>query len=530
MMTDKPTARTGPILLLAVLLTACTDQTTTGDAATWPEGMTTPIPGATFSLAARHQPGAPRDYRDGTHQGFDFANGTSGRPLSAEESVVAVAGGEIVRIDHDYTDPGRESLEYWADQAAGPGPVADYALDRLRGRQVWIRHEPGHVSRYAHLSAVHPELSPGDQVEQGQAVGQTGTSGLLPTAEEQEPAAHLHFELWSPDGNRHLCQGTEPLHCHRRVRESFGEEALPRHARKVLAAVDAGEPAPETWPPDPLPDTGFSVTPPENVTAGSAFSMPATWEGDAFRPEDFFGVLEGHPMGLIDAGDGAWLIGAVPMDFDGDEAALVAGAADAYGQSLAGSRTIGVRPHEVGAAPLEVPAGVVDRYTEDNRQADREPLNRAALQALQRNEANWEAPFRPPLEGNVTRRFGQAIYHGMLRPAHPLPGVAIAAEAGTAVGAANAGRVAFTGELPIRGNTVVLEHGGGVTSIYAHLAEITVSEGESLGRGQLLGRAGSTGAAPGAQVRWEMHVAGIPTNPLEWLKKSLPNRQEPASG
>lgn len=526
------TARTVPTLLLALVLAGCTESgpQTGPDAATWPEGMSTPIPGATFSLAARHQPGAPREYRNGHHQGFDFVNGTAGRPLSGQEPVVAVADGEILRIDQDYADPSRETLEYWAGLAASPGFTGDYALDQLRGCQVWIRHESGHVSRYAHLSAVHPELSPGDQVEQGQAVGQTGTSGRPPTADEQEPAAHLHFGLWSPAGNRHLCQETEPLACHRQLRGIFGEDALPRHAREVLAAVDDGEAAPETWPPEPLPDTGFSVTPPETVTAGSAFSVPATWEGDAFRPEDFYGILEGHPMGLIDAGDGAWLIGAVPMDFDGEQASLVAGAADAYGQSLAGSRAIAIRSREAGPAPREVPAEVLDLHIEANDQAEREALTRAAFQALPQNEARWQATFRPPLEGNVIHRFGQEIYHGMLRPAYPLPGVAIAAEDGAEVGAANAGRVAFAGELPVRGNTVVLDHGSGVTSVYAHLEEITVSPDESVDRGQSLGRAGRTGAAPGAQVRWEMHVAGIPTDPLDWLDQTLPNRQEPSSG
>lgn len=87
--------------------------------------------------------------------------------------------------------------------------------------------------------------------------------------------------------------------------------------------------------------------------------------------------------------------------------------------------------------------------------------------------------------------------------------------------------MAFTGDLPIRGRTVLLDHGGGVASVYAHLGEISVSPDESVDRGRPLGRAGSTGAAPGAQVRWEMHVAGIPTNPLEWLDETLPNRQQP---
>jgi murein DD-endopeptidase MepM/ murein hydrolase activator NlpD len=237
-----------------------------------------PIQGATFSLAAGHLPGAPREYRDGIHQGFDFVNGTAGRPLAENHPVVAIGDGQVLRMDHQYPDPPPETIQHWSTLASEPGFTGAHALDRLRGRQVWIRHADGHVSRYAHLSAVNPDIQPGDEVTRGQALGQTGVSGLPPAA---DPVPHLHFELWSPDGGQYLCREAKPLDCHRQVRAVFGETALPRHARRVLAAVDEGEPPPETWPPEPLSDTGFSVNPPQPMPTGSAFAVPATVVGDA---------------------------------------------------------------------------------------------------------------------------------------------------------------------------------------------------------------------------------------------------------
>src|SRR5699024_2476300 len=127
-------------LMLLVAACADTDQEPATTANQWPAGLTTPITGATFSMQANHLPGPALEDRGRSHQGFDFGNGYSGRFLASDEPVVAVAAGEIVRIDHDYGEPAPEILEYWAELADSPGQVGAWALDRLRGRQVWIRH------------------------------------------------------------------------------------------------------------------------------------------------------------------------------------------------------------------------------------------------------------------------------------------------------------------------------------------------------------------------------------------------------
>ena len=248
-----PTCRTRSILgflalvCTSVVLSGCEDrqQDPTINAEAWPASLTSPIPGATFSMAESQLPGAPRRYRDGIHEGFDFFSGTSGRPLSEDEPIVAIADGTVIRIDHDHKDDGAEALQFWAAQAPEAGFVGEYALDRLRGRQVWIRHAEGHVSRYAHLSIVHPELQLGDAVEQGQAIGLMGNSGVPPTENQPEPPPHLHFELWSPDGTAHLGQGLSALDSHRLVAELFGLDALPRYAQRTVNRVNAGPTPPE---------------------------------------------------------------------------------------------------------------------------------------------------------------------------------------------------------------------------------------------------------------------------------------------
>lgn len=491
----------------------------------WPSDLVVPIRGTTFSLSEKHLPGAPRDYRAGGHQGFDFSNGQSARPLANDEPIVAIADGEIIRIDHDYEPPEPAPLAYYSQLTDEVGFIADYALDRLRGRQIWIRHEDGHISRYAHLSGVHPELQPGDLVEQGQAIGLMGNTGIPATEDQLDPNPRLHLELWTADGARYLGQDRTPLETHQLLASIFGREALPRYARQVLQQVESGEQAPDPYPPEKLPDTSFSLEPPVLLTPGAPFAAAATWDGDDFQPEDFFTQLAGRPVGVIDAGNGAWLLGALPMDYSEPEAQLMVGAADAYGKSLVGGRMIEVNSRTDEEAPIEVSEAVMTAYHQGDTQSENQTLMEAGLRALQTTTPRWTTPFHAPLEGKVTRHFGQQIVHGLLRPAHPLPGVTIEADSGAQVNASNTGRVVLAVELPVRGKTVAVDHGGGVVSVYAHLAEISVTHGENVERGQALGRAGDSGIASQSQVRWEIHVAGTPTNPLDWHQQVLPKQQ-----
>jgi murein DD-endopeptidase MepM/ murein hydrolase activator NlpD len=82
--------------------------------------------------------------------------------------------------------------------------------------------------------------------------------------------------------------------------------------------------------------------------------------------------------------------------------------------------------------------------------------------------------------------------------------------------AANDGKVIWAAPLGIYGNCIVLDHGYGLQSIYGHLSEIAVKEGEMVGRGQLMGKSGSTGLAGGDHLHFSMQVDGVQVNPIEW--------------
>jgi murein DD-endopeptidase MepM/ murein hydrolase activator NlpD len=95
-------------------------------------------------------------------------------------------------------------------------------------------------------------------------------------------------------------------------------------------------------------------------------------------------------------------------------------------------------------------------------------------------------------------------------------GVDLASLAQSPVPAANGGRVAFAGALGIYGETVILDHGQGVFSLYAHLSRIDVEKGKDLARGTVLGLTGSTGMAGGDPLHFAMIVQGVFVNPVEW--------------
>jgi murein DD-endopeptidase MepM/ murein hydrolase activator NlpD len=95
-------------------------------------------------------------------------------------------------------------------------------------------------------------------------------------------------------------------------------------------------------------------------------------------------------------------------------------------------------------------------------------------------------------------------------------GYDLASTAGAPITAANAGRVIFTGPLGIYGNCVILDHGLGVTSLYAHLSRIDVREGDLLEKDQELGRSGATGLAGGDHLHFAVMVGDTYVDPKEW--------------
>lgn len=135
-----------------------------------------------------------------------------------------------------------------------------------------------------------------------------------------------------------------------------------------------------------------------------------------------------------------------------------------------------------------------------------------ALNTLSRIR-RWTLPMMRPVPGDKTSDFGLRRFFNEV-PKNPHSGVDLRAARGDSILACAAGEVLLAGGHYFAGNSVYLDHGEGVVSMYFHLDEILVEEGEELSRGQLLGRAGSTGRVTGSHLHWGLSLQGQLVDPM----------------
>ncbi len=134
---------------------------------------------------------------------------------------------------------------------------------------------------------------------------------------------------------------------------------------------------------------------------------------------------------------------------------------------------------------------------------------------------NWNGRFVMPAEGFITTEFGQArsINGGPIGAPHS--GLDIANAQGTPIVAPAPGRVTWAGPMPIRGNTVLLDHGAGVVTGYHHLLEATVEVGDIVQTGDEIALMGSTGLSTGPHLHWEMTIYGVNVDPVTWTERTF---------
>ena len=149
-----------------------------------------------------------------------------------------------------------------------------------------------------------------------------------------------------------------------------------------------------------------------------------------------------------------------------------------------------------------------------------------AFKKLVTPEKFWNGPFLRPNQGPVSTIYGvRRYYNGEFAENYYHRGVDYADYNGSPVVAPAAGRVALVGlesqGFEIHGNTVGIDHGQGVTSIFIHLSRINVQEGDFVKAGQLIGGVGSTGASTGPHLHWGLYVSGQAVDPVPWRYEGI---------
>ncbi|MSQ42128.1 MAG: M23 family metallopeptidase [Dehalococcoidia bacterium] len=319
--------------------------------------------------------------------------------------------------------------------------------------------------------------------------------------------------------------------------------AVPRDATAAPAAgpLDTATPAPAAAPASaPSPAAGASATPTPALAAtpapaasasatptaspdAGALTVPAqlgTGETIALRlraPGAVSATVQfrGASYPLITLGEEFGAVLGVPLEAALGPAQLTVSALDGAGgapQRWTAAYEVVDRGREVDHVALTDEVAAV--LTPDA--SARESALRVTQFARSDPAPAWAGRFQVPIPGVVSSGFGvgRSYNNGPVGGFHG--GLDLAADAGTTVLAPAAGRVSWVGAMPIRGLSVIVDHGAGVQSGYHHLGAAFVTVGQAVAPGQPLGLVGSSGFATGPHLHWEVTIWGVNVDPSAW--------------
>lgn len=137
---------------------------------------------------------------------------------------------------------------------------------------------------------------------------------------------------------------------------------------------------------------------------------------------------------------------------------------------------------------------------------------------LQRNYDRFaNTPSIMPTTGWLSSQFTKSRFHPILHENRPHEGIDVTAPTGTPIVAPASGTVVFAGSDKGYGNSVVIDHGNGIRTRFAHCSRVAVRNGQRVTRGQLIAAVGATGLATAPHLHYEIHVNGKPVDPLTYV-------------
>ena len=175
-----------------------------------------------------------------------------------------------------------------------------------------------------------------------------------------------------------------------------------------------------------------------------------------------------------------------------------------------------IAPKTYAQQRLKVAPRTVELSPENLARHERERAHQQALMARFSEPLPTDLRMRPPVDGRRSGSFGlRRVFNGEARQPHS--GMDIAAGTGTVVGSPLAGQVVDTGDYFFNGQTVWIDHGGGLLSMLCHLSRIDVRVGDRLTQGQALGAVGATGRVTGPHLHWGVVLNHVSVDPALFI-------------
>jgi len=193
----------------------------------------------------------------------------------------------------------------------------------------------------------------------------------------------------------------------------------------------------------------------------------------------------------------------------------------ASGETIAYGQNIRVQRQRYPKVILKVAGRYTAPSPEELRQIEHDKEVKAQILKTISAEREWKGAFSPPVTAEISDVFGiQRVFNGTVQSTHQ--GLDYRVPAGTPVAAVNRGTVLLARSLFFEGNCVVLDHGQGLLTIYMHLSQIGVKEGDQVSKGQQIALSGGTGRATGPHLHLAVRWQGIYLNPSVLLSLQLP--------
>jgi hypothetical protein len=178
--------------------------------------------------------------------------------------------------------------------------------------------------------------------------------------------------------------------------------------------------------------------------------------------------------------------------------------------------TVSVLTKKFPMTRLNVDERFIELSKADLNRANRESKEAEAIYARITTDIVPDEPFTVPIPGGTGTNFGERrVFNG--QPRSPHSGADLRASTGTPIHATNRGRVVLAKTLFFTGKTVIVDHGLGIYSLYAHLSRIDVKRGEIVKNGQVVGLAGATGRVTAPHLHWGMRVQGARVDPFSLI-------------